>query len=100
MIHTAGPYLVASLLVGLGLYGVLTRRSAILLLIAVELILAGGSLLLVTAGALGPDPRWSGQALTLFVITIAAAEVVVALAVLVAAHRRRGDVDLLTDAEP
>ena len=32
MIHSAGPYLVASLLVGLGLYGILTRRNAVLLL--------------------------------------------------------------------
>ena len=64
-----------------------------------ELLLAGGGLLLVTAGALGPDPSWSGQVLTLFVITIAAAEVVVALAVIVAAYRRRGHIDLAEDAE-
>ena len=98
MIHSAGPYLVASLLVGLGLYGILTRRNAVLLLVGVELVLAGGGLLLVTAGALAQDPTWSGQVLTLFVITIAAAEVVLALAVIVAAYRRRGHVDLAADA--
>lgn len=99
MIDGAYPYVVASLLVGLGIYGILARRNAVLLLVGVELVLAGGSLLLVTAGALGQDPTWSGQVLTLFVITVAAAEVVLALAVVVAAYRRRGHVDLAADAD-
>ncbi|WP_277454364.1 NADH-quinone oxidoreductase subunit NuoK [Janibacter sp. DB-40] len=98
MIHAAGPYLLASVLVGLGLYGVLARRNAVLVLVGTELLIAGGSLLLVTAGALGRDEAWSGQVLTLFVITIAAAEVVIALAVIVAAYRRRGTIDLAEDA--
>lgn len=98
MIHAAGPYLLASVLVGLGLYGILARRNAVLVLVGTELLIAGGSLLLVTAGALGRDEAWSGQVLTLFVITIAAAEVVIALAVIVAAYRRRGSIDLAEDA--
>ena len=98
MIHTAGPYLLASILIGLGVYGILARRNAVLVLVGAELVLAGGSLLLVTAGALGTDRTWSGQVLTLFVITIAAAEVVIALAVIVAAYRRRGHIDLSQEA--
>lgn len=98
MIHTAGPYLLASVLIGLGLYGILARRNAVLVLVGAELVLAGGGLLLVTAGALGADPTWSAQVLTLFVITIAAAEVVIALAVIVAAYRRRGHIDLSQEA--
>lgn len=98
MIHAAGPYLLASVLVGLGLYGILARRNAVLVLVGTELLIAGGSLLLVTAGALGRDEAWSGQVLTLFVITIAAAEVVIALAVIVAAYRSRGTIDLAEDA--
>lgn len=98
MIHTAGPYVLASLLIGLGLYGMLARRNAVLFLVGAELVIAGGGLLLVAAGAIGRDPTWSGQVLTLFVITIAAAEVVVALAVIVAAYRRRGRIDLAQDA--
>ncbi|WP_338750361.1 NADH-quinone oxidoreductase subunit NuoK [Janibacter alittae] len=94
MIHAAGPYLLASVLVGLGLYGILARRNAVLVLVGTELLIAGGSLLLVTAGALGRDEMWSGQVLALFVITIAAAEVVIALAVIIAAYRRRGSIDL------
>ncbi|MFX4285776.1 NADH-quinone oxidoreductase subunit NuoK [Janibacter sp. G349] len=99
MIHSAGPYLLASVLVALGVYGILARRHAVLVLVGAELVLAGGGLLLVTAGALGNDATWSGQVLTLFVITIAAAEVVIALAVIVAAYRRRGHIDLAQDAE-
>ena len=98
MIHPAGPFTLACVLVALGLYGMLARRHAVLFLVGAELVLAGGGLLLVTAGALGADGTWSGQVLTLFVITIAAAEVVIALAVIVAAYRRRAHIDLSQDA--
>ena len=94
MIHLAGPYLLAAVLAGLGAYGVLARRNAVLVLIGVELILNAATLLLVSVAAAGGD-RWAaGNVLTLFVITIAAAEVVVALAVILAVYRLRGDVDL------
>lgn len=101
MIHLAGPYVVAALLVGIGVMGVLVRRNAVLLLIGVELILSGSLLLLVTSGAVS-ESRWEASSvLPLFVITIAAAEVVVALAVILMAFRTRGSIDLdaeLTDA--
>ena len=94
MIHLAGPYALAAVLAGLGTYGVLARRNAVLVLIGVELILNAANLLLVSVAATGGD-RWAaGNVLTLFVITIAAAEVVVALAVVLAVYRLRGDVDL------
>lgn len=94
MIHLAFPYAVAAALVGIGCYGVLARRNAVLVLIGIELMLAGAGLLLVTTGAVGGD-RWAaGNVLTLFVITIAAAEVVLALAVIVAVFRRRGSIDV------
>lgn len=94
MIHLAGPYLLAAVLAGIGTYGVLARRNAVLVLIGVELILNAANVLLVSVAAAGAD-RWAaGNVLTLFVITIAAAEVVVALAVILAVYRLRGDVDL------
>ena len=94
MIHLAGAYLLAAVLAGIGAYGVLARRNAVLVLIGVELILNAANLLLVSVAAAGAD-RWAaGNVLTLFVITIAAAEVVVALAVVLAVYRLRGDVDL------
>ena len=86
--------LLAAVLAGLGTYGVLARRNAVLVLIGVELILNAANLLLVTVAASAGD-RWAaGTVLALFVITIAAAEVVVALAVVLAVFRQRGTIDL------
>lgn len=94
-----GPYVLAALLVGTGLYGVLARRNAVLMLIGVEIILGGALVLLVSTAAAGGDQWSGGTVLSLFVITIAAAEVAIALAVILAAFRLRGRIDL-TDPEP
>ena len=97
MIHLAGPYLLAAVLAGLGTYGILARRNAVLVLIGVELVLNAATVLLIAVAAAGGD-RWNaGSVLTLFVITIAAAEVCVALAVVLAVFRLRGDVDLTVE---
>lgn len=94
MIHLAGPFALAAVLVGIGAFGVLARRNAVLMLIGVELILNGANVLFVATGSVGAD-RWAaGNVLTLFVITIAAAEVCVALAVILAVFRQRGHIDL------
>ena len=94
MIHLLGPYLLASALVGLGVFGVAVRRNAVLMLVGVELVLSGSLVLLVATQAAGAD-RWAaGSVLPLFVITIAAAEVVVALAVVLTAFRQRASIDL------
>ena len=60
MIHLAGPYVVAALLVGLGVMGVTVRRNAVLLLIGVELILSGSLILLVASGATTAS-RWESS---------------------------------------
>lgn len=88
------PLLLAAVLAGIGTYGVLARRHAVLMLIGVELLLAAAGLILVTVGQFTPDAHASGAVLTLFIITIAAAEIVVALAVVMAMFRTRGNVDL------
>lgn len=94
MIHLAGPFLLAAVLAGIGTFGVLARRNAVLVLIGVELILNAANVLLVALGSVGADAWQAGSILALFVITIAAAEVVVALAVILALFRLRGDIDL------
>lgn len=94
------PLLLAALLAGIGTYGVLARRHAVLMLIGIELLLAAAGLILVTVGQFTPDAHASGAVLTLFIITIAAAEIVVALAVIMAMFRTRGDVDLTGASEP
>jgi NADH-quinone oxidoreductase subunit K len=94
MIHPVFPLSLVAILFGTGLYGVIARRNAILMLIGVELMLAAAGLLFVTVGAISPDVFRAGQAVTIFVITIAAAETAVALAVILAVFRARSDVDL------
>ncbi|HPB73048.1 MAG TPA: NADH-quinone oxidoreductase subunit NuoK [Phycicoccus sp.] len=94
MIHALLPIALATGLVGLGVAGVLMRRNAILVLVGVELILSGALVLLVASGSLGGARYSVNSVLPLFVITIAAAETVVALAVIVAAFRARGRIDL------
>ncbi|TWE11580.1 NADH-quinone oxidoreductase subunit NuoK [Rudaeicoccus suwonensis] len=99
MIHPLLPFTLVGLLFGIGLYGVLARRNAVLLLIGVELMLAASGLLFVTVGSLTTDAMRSGQVLTIFVITIAAAEIAVALAVVLAVFRARGTIDLAQAGE-
>ena len=97
--HLAYPAVLAVLLFCVGLYGVLARRNAILVLISVELMLNAVNLNLVAFDVWLRDTLHAGQALTLFIITIAAAEIGIGLAIVLLVHRNRGtsDVDKLTD---
>lgn len=99
MIHLELPLLLVSVLAGTGIYGILARRNAILVLIGVELVLAAAGLLLVTMGSTVQDTLRAGHILTIFVITIAAAEIAVALALVVAVFRARGDIDVTRAGE-
>ena len=94
MIHLWLPLLLVCVLAGAGAYGVMARRNAVLVLIGVELILNAANLLFVTTGSVLNDTLYTGQVMTLFLITIAAAEMGVALAVILALFRDRGHIDL------
>ncbi|HEV7965435.1 MAG TPA: NADH-quinone oxidoreductase subunit NuoK [Actinoplanes sp.] len=97
--HPVIPYVVAAGLFGLGCYGVLVRRNAILLLMAVELMLNGVNLVLVTADTtVRAALPHSGQVFALFVIVLAAAEVGVGLAIVLQLYRLRRSV--LVDEVP
>ncbi|MCP9957792.1 NADH-quinone oxidoreductase subunit NuoK [Streptomyces sudanensis] len=101
--HLAYPAVLAVLLFCTGLYGVLARRNAILVLMSVELMLNAVNLNLVAFDVWLRDTLHAGQALTLFTIAIAAAEIGIGLAIVLMVHRNRGtaDVDRLRDnAEP
>lgn len=99
MIHTALPLTLVAILAGAGAYGVVARRNAVLVLVGVELMLNAANLLLVTMGAAYADPLRTGHVLALFVITVAAAEIGVALAVVLALSRSAGNVDLSEPGE-
>src|SRR3954449_1959769 len=89
----------SALLFGVGVYGVLARRNAVALLMAVELMLNAANLDLVAFDAWWRDKLHAGQTFALFVVVIAAAEVGVALAIVLAVYRLRETVaiDELTD---
>lgn len=99
MIHLELPLILASILAGTGVYGILARRNAVLVLIGVELILAAAGLIMVTMGSVLEDTLRGGHILTIFVITIAAAEIAVALALIIAVFRARGDIDITRPGE-
>ncbi|GAA2503689.1 NADH-quinone oxidoreductase subunit NuoK [Streptomyces gobitricini] len=97
--HLAYPAVLAVLLFCTGLYGVLARRNAILVLMSVELMLNAVNLNLVAFDVWLRDTLHAGQALTLFTIAIAAAEIGIGLAIVLMVHRNRGtsDIDKLRD---
>ena len=92
-------YLVlASVLFSIGAMTVLLRRNAIIVFMGVELMLNATNLLLVTFSRM--HGNLTGQVLAFFVMVVAAAEVVVGLAIIVAIYRTRrsasvDDVNLL-----
>ncbi|MGW4982038.1 NADH-quinone oxidoreductase subunit NuoK [Streptomyces mirabilis] len=96
--HLAYPAVLSALLFCTGLYGVLARRNAILVLMSVELMLNAVNLNLVAfdvwLSRTARDTLHSGQALTLFTIAIAAAEIGIGLAIVLAVYRGRGTSDI------
>ncbi len=91
--------LVATALFSMGLYGVITRKNAVLVLASVELMLAAVDLNLVSFDAYLRDQLHQGQMLSLFVIALAAAEVGIGIAIILMIYRNRqsADVDQLNE---
>ena len=80
--------IVSSALFSLGMLGILTRRNAVNVLMGVELVLNSGNLNLVAFSRFGSG-NLQGQLFAVFVIVIAAAEVAVALAIVLTLYRLR-----------
>ncbi len=81
----------SALLFTLGVVGVLLRRNAIVIFMCVELMLNAVNLTLV---ALSRQLGFDGQVFVFFVMTVAAAEAAVGLAIIIALYRHRDTVDL------
>jgi NADH-quinone oxidoreductase subunit K len=93
--HPVIPYVIAAVLFGLGCYGVLVRRNAVLMLMSVELMLNAVNLVLVTADTtVRATLPSTGGVFALFVIVLAAAEVGVGLAIVLQLYRLRRSVQL------
>ena len=85
--------LIASLLFGMGVYGLVTRRNLIGMLIAAEMILVAASLNFMAFNRfLAPDPA-TGQIFTLFIMAIAAAESAIGLSIVIAVYRHYRSID-------
>jgi NADH-quinone oxidoreductase subunit K len=84
----------AALLFSIGVYGVLVRRNAVLVLLSVELMLTAVNINLVAFGSYLQDAVAAGQVFALFVITVAAAEVGIGLAVVVLIFRNRSSANV------
>ncbi len=88
MIVTAGWYMtLAAVLFTVGLLGILVRRNALIMFMCVELMLNAVNLTFVAAGR--ANSTLDGQVAVFFVLVVAAAEVVVGLAIIVAIFRNR-----------
>ena len=81
-------------LFSIGLYGVLARRNLIAILIGIELMLNAASVNFLAFNAyIGPEPA-VGQIVVLFIIGLAAAEVAIALAIVLNVYRQRHEIDV------
>lgn len=89
--------LVSGLLFSIGLAGVVLRRNIIIVFMCLELMLSASNLSLVAFSRFNTVdglPDYSGQMLVFFVITVAAAEVAVGLAIIVALYRARQTINV------
>lgn len=85
---------VSAVLFSIGIFGALTRRNAVGILMAIELILNSANLNLVAFNRASGDPSGVGQVTALFVIGIAAAAAVVGLALILAIYRHRETISM------
>jgi NADH:ubiquinone oxidoreductase subunit K len=90
-VNAAIPLIFAALLFCVGIYGVLSRRNAVM-----ELMLAAVTINLVTFGAIAPfvERAHVGQVFALFVLAVSAAEVGVGLAIVLLLYRNRASVNI------
>ncbi len=84
--------LLAAVLFAIGVYGVLSRRNGVLVLMSIELILNSVNINLVAFGTYNGDV--AGQVFALFIIAVAAAEVGVGLAIVLLIYRNRRSIDV------
>ncbi len=90
--------LLGAALFGIGLYGALARRSAVLIILSIELMLNAVNINLIAAASylngIGRFTAFDGQIIAIFVITVAAAEVGLAFAIILRMYRNRGTINV------
>ena len=86
--------LLAGVLFAIGLFGALTRKNAIAVLMCIELMLNAVNINLIAFSRFATPQLFTGQIFAIFVITVAAAEVGVGLAIMINIYRHRLSVNL------
>jgi NADH-quinone oxidoreductase subunit K len=92
MVSLQSYLILSAVLFIIGVMGVVTRRNAIIVFMSIELMLNSVNLTLVAFSAFLGDV--TGQVLVFFVMTVAAAEAAVGLAIIIALFRRKQTVNL------
>jgi NADH-quinone oxidoreductase subunit K len=93
-IHLSWVLAFAAVLFATGVYGVLARRNAVLVLMSIELMLNAVNVNLVAFSQWLRDTLVTGQVFALFVITVAAAEVGIGLAIVILIYRNRETINI------
>lgn len=93
-IELNGYLTLALILFCIGLYGALTKRNAIIVLICIELMLNAVNINLVAFSKFGLIANIDGQVFALFCMVLAAIEAAIGLAILLALHRNKRTVDI------
>ena len=94
MVPIEYPLLLGAFLFGIGLYGALTKTNAIRILMCVELMLNAVNLNFITFSRYITPGDMRGQIFTIFVMTVAAAEAAVGLAIILILGRNRKVIDI------
>jgi NAD(P)H-quinone oxidoreductase subunit 4L len=97
MIELGHFQVLSAALFSIGLYGVLARKSAVLILMSIELMLNAVNLNLIGFAAFvdfSDAQRALGQVIVIFVITVAAAELALAVAIILRLYRNRSTVNM------
>ena len=94
MIRLWMPLTFSAVLFSIGIYGVLARRNAVLVLMSIELMLNAVNVNLVAFSQALRDELFAGQVFALFVICVAAAEVGIGLAIVILIYRNRETINV------
>ena len=86
--------IIAAILFSMGIYGVITRKNAVAILMGIELILNSANINFIAFNRFGGMDSLDGHVFSIFVIVLAAAEAAVALAIVINLFKNSGCVDV------
>lgn len=83
----------SAVLFGIGLWGALSKKSAVIILMCIELMLNAAAIAMVAFSRFVVPDLLTGQVFAIFIIVVAAAEATVALAIIMSIYRSRDTID-------